>query len=115
MAPILDRHPRKGPTVRSYIEPKTKGCAVIQRETLRPGCRVSNSKNFPAQWILKGDKNMTLADGEEPIPAMSPEASEDMEKYGITRVPVDFFHYGGFRYTNLEDAVAEAIRDQRSS
>jgi hypothetical protein len=28
---------------------------------------------------------------------------------------VDFFHYGGFRYTNLEDAVAEAIRDQRSS
>jgi hypothetical protein len=56
---------------------------------------------------------MTSANGEEASPALSPEAAEEMLKYGITRVPVDYFHYGTYRYTNLEDAVAEAKRDQR--
>jgi hypothetical protein len=55
---------------------------------------------------------MTLADGEEASPALRPEAAEEMAKYGITCVPVDYFHYGSFRYTNLEDAVAEAKRQQ---
>jgi hypothetical protein len=36
-----------------------------------------------------------------------------MAKYGILRVPVDYFHYGDFRYTNLKDAVAQAKRQQR--
>jgi hypothetical protein len=36
-----------------------------------------------------------------------------MAKYGIIRVPVDYYLYGGFRYTNLEDAVAEAKRQRR--
>jgi hypothetical protein len=36
-----------------------------------------------------------------------------MAKYGITRVPVDYFHYGDFRYTNLKDAVAQAKRQRR--
>ena len=58
---------------------------------------------------------MTSADGEEASAAFSPEAAEEMAKYGITRVPVDYFHFGVFRYTNLEDAVAEAKRDQGSS
>ena len=55
---------------------------------------------------------MTSADGEEASPALRPEAAEEMAKYGITCVPVDYFHYGSFRYTNLEDAVAEAKRQQ---
>lgn len=55
---------------------------------------------------------MTSADGKEASAAFSPEAAEEMAKYGITRVPVDYFHYGSFRYTNLEDAVAEAKRQQ---
>jgi hypothetical protein len=55
---------------------------------------------------------MTSADGEEPSPALSPEALEEMAKYGITCVPVDYFHYASFRYTNLEDAVAQAKRQQ---
>jgi hypothetical protein len=33
-----------------------------------------------------------------------------MAKYGITRVPVDYFHYKEFRYTNLDDAIAQATR-----
>jgi hypothetical protein len=56
---------------------------------------------------------MTSTDVKEASPALSPEAAEDMAKYGITRVPIDCFHYGDFRYTNLEDAVAQAKRKQR--
>ena len=53
---------------------------------------------------------MTSADREQSGTAVSPEAAEEMVKYGITRVPVDYFCYGEFRYTNLEDAVAQAKR-----
>jgi hypothetical protein len=34
-----------------------------------------------------------------------------MADYGITRVPVDRFHYKTFRYHALADAVAQAKRD----
>jgi hypothetical protein len=34
-----------------------------------------------------------------------------MEKYGISRVPTDSFRYREFRYTNLQDALAQAKRD----
>jgi hypothetical protein len=34
-----------------------------------------------------------------------------MAAYGITPVPVEYFHYKTFRYTNLEDALAQANRD----
>jgi len=33
-----------------------------------------------------------------------------MIKYGITNKPLDCFHVGGFKYTNLADAVAQAKR-----
>lgn len=55
---------------------------------------------------------MTSADREEASTKLSPEDAEDMAKYGITRVPVDYFYFGGIRYTSLEDAVAEAKRQQ---
>lgn len=32
----------------------------------------------------------------------------DMIKYGIMRVPVDYFHFGEFRYTSLREALAQA-------
>jgi hypothetical protein len=31
-----------------------------------------------------------------------------MEKYGIVKTSVDCFHYREFRYSNLQDAVAQA-------
>ncbi|MEW5424082.1 hypothetical protein [Amorphus sp. 3PC139-8] len=40
-------------------------------------------------------------------------ADAEMAEYGITRVPVDHFHYREFRYTNLKDAIAQAERDGR--
>ena len=35
-----------------------------------------------------------------------------MEKYGITRVSVDYFYYKEFRYTDLNDALAQAKRQE---
>lgn len=39
-----------------------------------------------------------------------PTDRDEMAKYGITCVPVDYFHCGDFRYTNLADAIAQAKR-----
>jgi len=37
-----------------------------------------------------------------------------MAAYGIEHVPVDYFHWNGFRYSTLKDAVAAARRDERA-
>lgn len=37
---------------------------------------------------------------------------ELMLKYGIQRIPTDRFHYRSFRYSRLEDALRQAMRDQ---
>jgi hypothetical protein len=41
---------------------------------------------------------------------LSAEAADEMAKYGIIRVRIDHFLYGDFRYTRLDDAIAEAKR-----
>jgi len=43
---------------------------------------------------------------------LSPEVEAEIARLGITRVPVDYFHWREFRYTNLNDAVAQAKRAQ---
>ena len=47
-------------------------------------------------------------------PALNVEALDDMAKHGITRITVDYFMCGEYRYTNLKDAIAQAKR-QRSA
>jgi len=37
---------------------------------------------------------------------------ELMLKYDIERVPTDRFHYKSFRYSCLDDALQQAMRDQ---
>jgi hypothetical protein len=37
--------------------------------------------------------------------------AELMARYDITRVPADYFIYRQYRYTKLQDAVAQAKRD----
>ena len=53
---------------------------------------------------------MTPATHEEASPTFGRYAAEEMAKYGITRVPTDYFHYKEYRYTNLADAIAQAKR-----
>ena len=58
---------------------------------------------------------MRATDRKEINPTINPEAAEAMAKYGITRVPVDYFHYKEFRYTNLDDAIAQATGQNGSA
>ena len=55
---------------------------------------------------------MRATDGKEINPATNPEAAEAMADHFIARVPVDYFHYKEFRYTDLDDAIAEATRQK---
>ena len=55
---------------------------------------------------------MTSAEHAKPCLAGNSEQTKEMSEYGITRVPVDYFHYKGYRYTNLKDAIAQAKRDR---
>ncbi len=40
------------------------------------------------------------------------ELEEEMKRYGIERIPIDYFHINGFRYTALEDAIVQAKRSK---
>jgi len=56
---------------------------------------------------------MQATSRDAPVPAGNPDEASEMAKYGITTVPVDYFHFGRFRYSTLSDAVAEAQRQRR--
>ena len=53
---------------------------------------------------------MTSTQLREESPTIGRDIAEDMVKYGITRVPTDYYYYKGYRYTNLKDAIAQAKR-----
>lgn len=42
------------------------------------------------------------------------EEAELMARYGISKVPAYRYHYRGWRYSNLNDALAQAKRDEAS-
>ena len=45
------------------------------------------------------------------VAAQAPDAvSNEAAHYGIKRAVIEQFEFGGYRYTNLKDAVAEARR-----
>lgn len=77
------------------------------------GCKVNNSDN-PVSTGPIGERGMASPDIKELSPSASLEDIEEMSKYGIIKVPVDYFHYRDHRYTNLKDAIAQAKREQRS-
>lgn len=43
-------------------------------------------------------------------PSSSAPHKDEATRYGITRETVEYFRLGKFRYTKLEDAIAEALR-----
>ena len=44
------------------------------------------------------------------VQAPTPSEAEAMAKYGILRATVNYYHLGEFRYTSLQDAIAQAKR-----
>ncbi|WP_191060362.1 hypothetical protein [Geminicoccus harenae] len=51
----------------------------------------------------------------EETPAVEEKGHDEMAKYGITRVSVDQYHYKQYRYTHLNEAVAQAERELAGS
>jgi hypothetical protein len=41
--------------------------------------------------------------------------SSDAKKYGVTQSSVTYFHYRGYKYTSLGDAVSQAKRDEAAA
>lgn len=39
------------------------------------------------------------------------EVTELMSRYGITRVTANYYHYKTYRYSNIDDAIAQARLD----
>jgi hypothetical protein len=37
--------------------------------------------------------------------------AEEMNRFGITKIPAHHYRYRDWRYSNLEDALAQAKRD----
>jgi hypothetical protein len=71
--------------------------------------KFSSSHSAPSKGD-PGDKPKDPLIPEKPATQPNKVLAEEIAKYGITRVPVDYYHYGVFRYTNLKDAVAQAKR-----
>jgi hypothetical protein len=61
--------------------------------------------------VCTGERDMASENILEESTALSEDVAEAATKYGITRVPVDYFYYKQYRYTNLSDAIAQAKRD----
>ena len=55
---------------------------------------------------------MPAAISPEPSHVSDHDAEAALRQYGITCVPAETFEYGGYRYTNIIDAVAEAKRQR---
>ena len=53
---------------------------------------------------------MAPANHRDASPTVGDDAAEDMAKYGITAVPTFYFYYREYRYTSLDDAIAQAKR-----
>jgi hypothetical protein len=58
---------------------------------------------------------MTLDEQTEASAPVDQSHADEMIKYGITCVPVDYYYYRKFRYSNLADAIAQAEREFKSS
>jgi len=50
-----------------------------------------------------------------PIPKHKDENAPELAHYGIVRTMIAQYEFGGYRYTNLADAVAQAKRTQGAS
>jgi len=61
---------------------------------------------------LEGGREIASAGPKERSSANNDARTDEMAKYGITRITVDYFDYREFRYTSLKDALAQAKREQ---
>lgn len=58
---------------------------------------------------------MAIVKPVEEHPTVETNSHDEMAKYGITRVSVDQYHYKQYRYTHLNEAIAQAERELAAS
>lgn len=51
---------------------------------------------------------MPVIDSSNPEADLTSAETQEMQKYGIRRVPTDYYVYRAYRYTNLASALAQA-------
>ena len=49
------------------------------------------------------------------MPLVHQDDAEMLARFGITKVPAHQYHYREWRYSNLDDAIAQAKRDSANS
>lgn len=57
---------------------------------------------------------MSISENEVQRQRLDLAVEQEMARIGILRVPADYFQYREFRYTNLQDALAQARHDADS-
>jgi hypothetical protein len=77
------------------------------------GYKVAQQLSATALSIIRVGRLMKLESSAGPT--FSPDEQEIMARMGITHSLIDAFHYREYRYSNIEDAVAQAKRDQERS
>ena len=83
----------------------------LAADVLQGGFRVADDDG--RYGLENSTGGLTMEDrSSETLSIPGTEVAEEMKRYGITRVPVDYFHYKNYRYTNVSDAIAQAKRDQ---
>lgn len=92
--PPSARHPGLARTL--TIDPAALDAALLQDQA---------GEDSLARLADPSRRDDMTANAHEP-----PITAEELARYGITRVPVDYFHLGDFRYTSLSDAIAQAKR-----
>ena len=71
--------------------------------------KVANNVFRLGKMVMK----MTSQNIQQKISGVTPEDAETMTKYGIKLLKTAYYHYRDFRYSNLKDAIAQAIHDQK--
>lgn len=51
---------------------------------------------------------MPTTDNNKTDSGLTPTDVQEMERYGVRRVPTDYYVYRAYRYANLADALAQA-------